>query len=291
MRSSRDILEKHINDEILLYFPNLSMFDKETLNRLLLRWSDDSIFSEKHRYELMDQLIFNSKSKKILDMAGGCGSFVLQGLRNGYNAYGVEPEQWKHDVIDAKFKENNYPKEWRDHLLKGIGEKLPFEDETFDIFDSWQTIEHVGDVRKCINELFRILKKGGSGILRGPDYIGFYEGHYRIFWFPLMGKSRLARLYLKLRKRPIEGLDTFNPVNSYQIRRYCREAGFKVVNIKREQVYRSAKRRIPALKKNFFRPFFWSFYMLLELLRGFRYFGRREPTISYLLVKEQDEQP
>ncbi len=286
MSKAREILRKRIDEEILLYYPDISMYSPEFYERLLVRWSDDSVFSEKHRYELIDQFIENPKEKKFLDMAAGCGSFVLQGLRNGYNTWGVEPEEWKHDVIDAKFEENDYPEEWREHIVKGVGEKLPFEDESFDHFDSWQTIEHVADERDCIHELYRVLKKGGSGILRGPDYICFYEGHYRMFWFPLMGKGKFARMYLKMRGRPYGGLDTFHPVNPFKTRRYCREAGFKIIDIKRAQIYRAAKRRMPILKKPIFKPALWFIYLGWDMYRGIRYVGRREATISYLLVKE-----
>jgi 2-polyprenyl-3-methyl-5-hydroxy-6-metoxy-1,4-benzoquinol methylase len=286
MSATKEYLKKKIDEEILLYYKDASKYPSAMYDRLLVRWSDDSVFSEEHRYVLLNILIPDIKEKKILDMAAGCGSFVLQGLRNGYNTYGVEPEEWKHEVIDLKFKENDYPVDWRDRIVKGVGEKLPFEDETFDVFDSWQTIEHVADERDCIFELYRVLKKGGMGILRGPDYICFFEGHYRMFWFPLMGKGPLARFYLKLRGRPYGGLDTFHPVNPFKTRRYAREAGFKIIDIKRKQIYDAAKRRMPILKKGVFKPALWGIYLMWDMYRGIKYFGRGEATISYLLVKE-----
>lgn len=286
MSTAREILRKHIDEEVLMYYPDISHYAPETYERILVRWSDDSVYSEKHRFDLLEQFIPDAKSKKILDMAGGCGSFVLQGLRNGFNTYGVEPEEWKHGVIDIKFKENDYPSEWREHMVKGVGEKLPFEDETFDAFDSWQTIEHVADERDCITELYRVTKKGGSGIVRGPSYHMFYEGHYRMFWFPMMGKGAFARMYLKMRKRPFAGLDTFHPVNPIRIRRYAREAGFKVINIKRVLIYDAAKRKMPILKKGIFKPALWCIYLAWDFYRGIKGFGRSEATVSYHLVKE-----
>ena len=127
MSATREYLKKKIDEEILLYYKDASKYPSAMYDRLLVRWSDDSVFSEEHRYVLLNILIPDIKEKKILDMAAGCGSFVLQGLRNGYNTYGVEPEDWKHEVIDLKFKENDYPDDWRDRIIKGVGEKLPFE--------------------------------------------------------------------------------------------------------------------------------------------------------------------
>ena len=219
-------------------------------------------------------------------MAAGCGSFTLQGLLNGYDVSGIEPEEWKQKVIDLKFEENNFNPEWRGKLKKGVGEKLPFDDGSFDVFDSWQTIEHVASERACIFELYRVLKKGGSGILRGPDYLSFYEGHYAMFWFPAMGKGLLSKLYLRLRNRPFSGLDTFHPVIPFRTKKYAKECGFRVENIKRLQIYKAAKRRIPLLRFKIFQPVLWTIYGAWDFYRGIRYFGRSEATISYLLIKD-----
>lgn len=286
IKTAREFLTEHITKEALNYFHTLKEYPQELFNWLLVRWGDDSVFTEKHRYELIDRLIPDPKSKKILDMAAGCGSFVIQGLRNGYDTYGVEPEDWKHELIDIKFGENDYPPEWRDRIKKGTGENLPFEDETFDLFDSWQTIEHVGNERECIFELYRVLKKGGQGILRGPNYICFFEGHYHIFWFPLLGDSKFAKWYLKLRGRPLEGLKTFHPVNPLKLRKYAREAGFRFVNIKRKQVYDGAKRRLPILNGFLGIVALPSIYIAWETLQYLRYLGTGGCELSYLLIKD-----
>lgn len=288
MEKIRTFLKTHIDNEALMYFGTLEDYPKEVYNRILKKWSIDSDMSEKHRFDLINILIEQPKEKKILDMAAGCGSFVIQGLLNGYQVYGIEPEAWKHELIDLKFQEHNYPVSWRSHIIKGVGEKLPYQDETFDVFDSWQTIEHVQNEEKCLIELFRVLKKGGKGILRGPDYICFFEGHYRMFWFPLLNpNSKLAQLYVKLRGRPSEGLRTFHAVNPYKTRKYARKAGFKIIDIKRKQIYTAAKRKLPFLKYKLFFPALPIIYAIWDLIAFFKYFGRGEATISYLLIKPE----
>lgn len=283
----REYLREQIDKEILLYYHDPSAYPEELYERLQVRWGDDSVFSEEHRYYLLNLLIPELKEKKVLDMAAGCGSFVLQGLRNGYNTYGVEPEDWKQELIDLKFKENDYPDEWRERIVQEVGEKLPFEDETFDVFDSWQTIEHVSNERDCIFELYRVLKKGGMGILRGPDYLCFFEGHYRMFWLPLMGKSKFSKWYVtKLMKRPWGGIDTFHPVNPFKLKRYIKEAGFKLVDIKRYQIYKAIERRLPFTKSKLFIPAKWFIYLMWDFYRGIKNFGRGEATVSFLLIKE-----
>jgi ubiquinone/menaquinone biosynthesis C-methylase UbiE len=282
-----DFLKEQLEKEILLYERQVSNLDKNVFEEILERWSNDSKNTEGHRYELLNYLIPDLQSKKILDMAAGCGSFVIQGLRNGYDTYGVEPEDWKHELIDIKFEENNYPNEWRNRLKKGIGEDLPFDDNSFDVIDSWQTIEHVDNEEECIKEFYRVLKNGGCAILRGPDYFCFNEGHYRMLWFPMLHpKSRFAKWYVKMRKRPLGGLNTFHPVNPFKLRKYCRKAGFKIVDIKRKILYNAAKRRFPILKKKLFYPALLIIYLIWDLSFWLKNFGLGQCTISYMLIKK-----
>lgn len=286
--TSKDFLKEKLIEEVLLYYNNINDLDSKTFEAILTRWSDDSKMLENHRYDLINRLIPKAKELKILDMAAGCGSFVIQGLINGYDTYGIEPEEWKQNLIDIKFKENNYPKEWRNRIKKAVGENIPFEDETFDLFDSWQTIEHVCDEEKCLSELYRILKKGGCGILRGPDYICFNEGHYRIFWFPLLNpNSKFAKWYVgKIRKRPLGGLSTFHPVNPFKIRKYAKNLGFEIIDIKRKQIYDAAKRRMPILNKKIFLPILFFIYEFWDLFKFLKKGGIGQATISYLLIKK-----
>lgn len=45
---------------------------------------------------------------------------------------------------------------------------LPFVDETFDVVFCNHVLEHIEDDRKAMSELFRVLKKGGWGIVQVP---------------------------------------------------------------------------------------------------------------------------
>lgn len=45
---------------------------------------------------------------------------------------------------------------------------LPFEDESFDVIFCNHVLEHIIDDRKAMSELYRVMKKGGWGILQVP---------------------------------------------------------------------------------------------------------------------------
>jgi SAM-dependent methyltransferase len=53
-----------------------------------------------------------------------------------------------------------------DHKVDLLG--LPFSDNTYDFFVCSHVLEHVTDDRKAIAELYRVTKKGGTGILMAP---------------------------------------------------------------------------------------------------------------------------
>jgi SAM-dependent methyltransferase len=55
---------------------------------------------------------------------------------------------------------------------------IAHEDSSFDTVISCETIEHVPNPRKAVNELARVIKPGGRLLLTTPNYLGVY-GLYR----------------------------------------------------------------------------------------------------------------
>ena len=48
-------------------------------------------------------------------------------------------------------------------------EKLPFEDQKFDVILIVDVIHHLDDIKKNINEIKRVLKKGGKLLIYEPN--------------------------------------------------------------------------------------------------------------------------
>jgi SAM-dependent methyltransferase len=154
--------------------------------------------------------------EKILDMAAGCGTFLLYGLHLGCDVWGLEPEAWKQQYFARKIAVSAYPADYRQRLVPGWGEDLPFPDAHFDLVTTYQTLEHVQDVRQCLKEMLRVLKPGGFLYVRAPDYSGFFEPHYGVPFWPKMNKS-IAAFYLKLLGRPLTALHELNWITEKQI--------------------------------------------------------------------------
>lgn len=56
-------------------------------------------------------------------------------------------------------------------VVSCLGEKLPFEDKTFDLVFSLYTLEHIHDRGQAVREVRRVLKDGGEAIFIVPSFM------------------------------------------------------------------------------------------------------------------------
>jgi ubiquinone/menaquinone biosynthesis C-methylase UbiE len=134
------------------------------------------------------------KGAKILEV--GCGEgLTVAGLNlNGYEAYGVEPnEKYVKNAYNI-LEINNIDK---NKIKQGFSENMPFKEEEFDYVVSFQVLEHVGDVFKTFQEIERVLKTNGETLHFAPNYNSFREGHFHVFMLPFMSKKNFY-YWLKL---------------------------------------------------------------------------------------------
>lgn len=79
----------------------------------------------------------------------------------------------------------------------GVGEDLPFADDSFDAIFCVTVIEHVADVDRCLAEMARVMRPGGVLYLEAPNYLWPFEPHVRAVMPPLCPKP-LLRLLVRL---------------------------------------------------------------------------------------------
>jgi SAM-dependent methyltransferase len=199
----RNTLKENIRRESAEYF---GLDDPDWLEEVTGNW-----FNDEQNYDGRWRVIARRVATvgKVLDMAAGCGTFVLNGLLNQRDVYGIEPEEWKRLHFRNKILASGYPDVWQQRIVCAKGESLPFPDRHFDLVTTYQTLEHVQSVGDCLRELLRVLKDGGILYLRAPDYDSWYEPHYRLPFLPRMNKALAAR-YLRLLGRPVKGLAVLN---------------------------------------------------------------------------------
>lgn len=228
------------------------------------------------RIEDLRRYGFLPQQAKVLDLAAGCGQFLLHALHHAYDCVGVEPEGWKVDFIRQKIRFRGMPLEHLARIVSGVGEQLPFEDNRFDCVTSYQTLEHVQDPQKVIAEMIRVTKPGGGFHLRCPDYRSTFEAHYQLPWLPLMPRP-LARIYLKLLGRPTAGLEGIRYVTQPRILGWLRAAERAGTQL---AIFDDSRIRFENNLRRNGLPYIPGSYSLWRTLNYLYYLFRRESSVN-----------
>ena len=154
----------------------------------------------------IEKAVGTIKGKKILEIGCGFGLFLGNTFQKGADCYGIEPDKFAYEGAKIVLKKYGVKEE---RVVHGIGEKLPFKDNSFDIVTSVMVLEHAQNPELIIKEAVRVTRPKGKLYFVAPNYNSFWEGHYGVLWFPLLSKT-LARIYVKLLGRDVEFLDEIN---------------------------------------------------------------------------------
>lgn len=103
-----------------------------------------------------------NQTSKALDFGCGTGNYTLAFLRGGIlgSACGLEPDSQM--VGTARKKDSSRSIYWS----IGVGEALPFLDETFDCVFSSQVWHHLKEKERAASECFKVLKKNSPVVIR-----------------------------------------------------------------------------------------------------------------------------
>lgn len=118
---------------------------------------------ESHRYTVEPEIFSFAQftrfaGRKMLEVGIGAGTDFLQWVRSGADAHGIDLTQEAIENVRHRLDL---------HGLKAkIGvadaENLPFDSNSFDLVYSWGVIHHSPDTQKCLEEIVRVAKPGGS---------------------------------------------------------------------------------------------------------------------------------
>lgn len=125
-----------------------------------------------HKINFAKKIIKNLKFKNCLDIGCASGFMVSEisktfpGQYSGIDVYDKAVSAAKKNYPEIKFK-------------VASADKLPFKDNSFDLILFYETIEHVENPLKCLEEIKRVLKKNGTLILTMDSGSLLF----RIVWF------------------------------------------------------------------------------------------------------------
>ncbi len=178
----------------------------------------------------------------VLDVGSGLGSFVVACRKRGFRAFGIEPDRIGQGGRISSIQIARRRLESQVFAV-GVGERLPFADRSFDLVTMNQVMEHVSEQRAVLQEGLRVLKDGGAIYVATPNYLRFYEPHYKVKWFPLLPKF-LGRWYLRLRARDPVLLDQLTYTTNARLRAIFRGLGeeYVILDLHREAFLRKCER-------------------------------------------------
>lgn len=118
------------------------------------------------------------KGKTVLDIASGSGYGSHLLAKTAAKVYGVDVDQKAVAYAQQHFGGGNIV------YQQGDGTKIPLEDDSVDVVVTFETIEHIKDYRKFLEEVTRVLRPDGLAIISTPNDLEFAEGnHFHVHEF------------------------------------------------------------------------------------------------------------
>lgn len=143
---------------------------------------------------------------RILDV--GCGTGAnLEMLAQFGEAEGVDVSDDALEFCRAKGLK----------VHKGLAEKLPFEDETFDVVTALDVVEHLDDDVAGLREMLRVLKTGGKTLIFVPAFMWLWGvqddiSNHRIRYTKKQIVDRLEKAGFKIERATYANWTFFAPI-------------------------------------------------------------------------------
>lgn len=127
-------------------------------------WWDDSgpfqdlVYLNPVRFSYFDQWVTDWRGLRVLDLGCG-GGFVAEELaRRGAKVVGIDPALPLLSVARKHAADSGLSIDYRE----GSGERIPAQDQEFDVVICVDVLEHVADLPLVLAEIGRVLKPDGT---------------------------------------------------------------------------------------------------------------------------------
>jgi SAM-dependent methyltransferase len=108
---------------------------------------------------------------KVFEIGVGLGAYLSRLAEDSQQAIGLDIEHER--TLEAH--------QFIDQIICGVGEQLPFPENSFDLILSNEVLEHVQDDHQSVMEMVRTLSPGGRLVIFCPNRGYPFETH-GIFW-------------------------------------------------------------------------------------------------------------
>ena len=107
----------------------------------------------------------SSEGDILLDVGCETGDYIIALSKNNRMCLGIDP---LYEVSLLKAQQKTKDENVNIHLIRGVSEDLPFEDEKFDMILHFSTLQHVDNQHKTLSEIKRVLKGNGHLLVCVP---------------------------------------------------------------------------------------------------------------------------
>ncbi|HEY3296755.1 MAG TPA: methyltransferase domain-containing protein [bacterium] len=119
---------------------------------------------------------------RILDFGCGTGEIDILMARHGREVVGYDISQIALDTAKDHLAKEPQAVQNRLRFVLGAGNRLPFEDQSFDSVFCNHVLEHIAHPTPILKDLARVLKPGGALLVQVPDGLAYYDVmHLRFF--------------------------------------------------------------------------------------------------------------
>lgn len=105
----------------------------------------------------LELLLPQGRPLRVLDVGSAQGRALIVLARMGHIPYGVEPCNAAREVAQQLATQEGI----EITLLDGVAEKIPYDNDLFDLVLATSVMEHVADLRCSLKEIHRVLRPGG----------------------------------------------------------------------------------------------------------------------------------
>lgn len=112
--------------------------------------------------QTQEMVSLNLSAKRVLEIGCGQGTSSVLFALEGAQIFASDLTEDAVKITNNKFQllglDNN-------HVVQADAEHLPFRDGIFDVIFSSGVLHHTPDTKKAVDEIFRVLKPGGSAVV------------------------------------------------------------------------------------------------------------------------------
>lgn len=177
-----------------------------------------------------------SNKGHALDLGAGRGISSYALARDGWQVTALEPDPSNlvgAGAIHSLIEQTGFPIE----VVGEYSEKLPFQDNSFDVVNCRQVLHHAQDLNQTCKEIFRVLKPGGMMIATREHVLSkkedlqrfldshplhkFYGGENAYLLDEYLSAMRIAGLKVEKLMAPLDSPINYFPMTSEQFFYHC----------------------------------------------------------------------